>query len=82
MTRAPCSCSADQCQSFGQDGCQMVSPVFEIFDFSALPRPRSSYERTLENYRSGLISLGFLWALGDLDEVFRAWLVKKGIERL
>lgn len=52
------------------------------FDFSKLPRPRGSYERTLQNYRDGLLSLGFVWELAKHDEVFGAYLRKHKVEMI
>lgn len=52
------------------------------FDFSKLPRPRSSYERTLTNFREGLLSVGFMWELAKHDEVFAAFLRRNRVEQL
>lgn len=54
-----------------------------MFDFTALPRyPRPTYARTVSLYRTGLLSLGFLWELAKHDEVFGAYLRRTGIPRL
>jgi len=53
------------------------------FDFSALPRPvgyRASYTDTLETFRRGLLSHGFVWEMAKHDEVFAAFLRKNGVE--
>jgi hypothetical protein len=57
-----------------------------MFDFTALPRPktypRPTYAGTVSLYRTGLLSLGFLWELARHDEVFGAYLRRAGIPRL
>lgn len=54
-----------------------------MFDFTALPRhPRPTYAGTVSLYRTGLLSLGFLWELARHDEVFGAYLHRAGIPRL
>jgi len=58
-----------------------MSAPSEKFDFSKLPRPRGSYARTLENYRLGLLSCGFMWELAKHDEVFAAFIRRNGVER-
>lgn len=52
------------------------------FDFSKLLRPRGSYEQTLQSYRDGWLSLGFIWELARHDEVFGAYLRKHKVEML
>ena len=54
-----------------------------MFDFTALPRyPRPTYAGTVSMYRTGVLSLGFLWELARHDEVFGAYLRRAGIPML
>lgn len=57
-----------------------------MFDFTALPRPKTyprlTYARIVSLYQTGFLSLGFLWELAKHDEVFGAYLRRAGIPRL
>lgn len=54
------------------------------FDFAALRRPegfRRTYVNTIEAFRKGLLSHGFMWEVAKNDELFAALLRKEGIEK-
>ena len=42
---------------------------------------RQSYAHTLNLFRRGLLSHGFMWEIAKGDEVFAAFLRKHGVER-
>ena len=77
-----CSCPPDRCDHYAQAGCAMM--IREPFDFIE-PQPgrprRVSYHETLAMFLRGTLSLGLLWELAERDEVFRAWLIKRDVER-
>jgi len=46
------------------------------------PEHRKSYDEVWRNYCDGLFSAGFMWELAKHDEVFKAFVVKKGLQPL
>lgn len=46
------------------------------------PKHRRTYDEVWQSHLDGLLSIGLLWEIAQADEVFRRYVINKGLPKL